>query len=148
MKVNFFLCFCATCLCAAAFGSVTPYCNRTTSNLMAMALQIHIHLPSPWSPIWVTDIPVCKESPGLFIHLALLWAKIPSGSPTSLDPCLHGWILPLQFKDLLRFLELWVENWTHIEYTNVNLGGTKKDSYMGNQLWGTYPTTYLCMFIF
>ena len=24
--------------CAAAFASVTPYCNRTTSNLMATAL--------------------------------------------------------------------------------------------------------------
>ena len=30
----------ATCLYAAAFGSVTPYCNCTTSNLLATALYL------------------------------------------------------------------------------------------------------------
>jgi len=39
MKVNFFH---ATCLYVAAFGSLNPYCNRTTSNLMAMALCTYI----------------------------------------------------------------------------------------------------------
>jgi len=43
MKVKIFFCALrrmigATHLYATAFGSITPYCNRTTSNLMATAL--------------------------------------------------------------------------------------------------------------
>jgi len=60
-----------THLCAAAFGSVTPYCNRTTSNRMAMALTaIHIVLRA------TTGVTICDPPNSVRDHVTPL-LKLP-----------------------------------------------------------------------